>query len=575
MNESSPEPPSDASERTAAEVMLRALSEYGVDYVFANFGTDHTPLLEAAAKIRRSDSGALPEFVVCPHESIALSAAHGYAAVTGEPQAVFVHVDVGTQNLGAMVHNAHRGDAPVLVFAGLAPITDTGGPGARSSRAHYLQDVYDQSEIVEQFCRWTGEFRPPADPDEFVARALELASTPRRGPTYLTATREALETPTEATSGSRSVEGVRPTAAAEQAVERLASMVREADSPLVITSKLGAEAPERSVKALVEFAESAGAGVVEQSPSALCFPRTHELHAGFRPEPAIKRADLVVLADTDVPWVPSQETPTVLDVPVVQIDMDPEKRHYPRWDFQVDHAVRADPAPTLSAVAERIDPRTGASGRETWRSVTEQRRDEQRDRLQEHYEADRLTPAVLTDAIGDIVDDSAIVLNETTTNLDTVLRYLDLTRPGSYLSSHGSGLGWATGAAIGAKLGDPDRPVVSLVGDGSYVFGNPTAATWAMAKVDAPSLTVVYNNSGWNAVRLSTLKAHPDGDAATDDVAESKFSPTMDLSQAAHVVEAHTSVVESVSELKAKLRACVRAVESGTPAVLDVRTEPI
>ncbi|MFC6724797.1 thiamine pyrophosphate-binding protein, partial [Halobium palmae] len=202
----------DRSGRTAAEAILRSLHEYGVEYVFANFGTDHTPLLEAAAALR--DRGEeIPEFVRSPHEAGALSAAHGYAAVTGDPQAVFVHVDVGTQNLGAMVHNAYRGNAPVLIFAGLAPISHSGQPGARSNSVHYLQDVPDQSDIVSQYCRWTREYRSPADPDEFVARALTLSSTPRRGPSYLTATREALESESTAVPGSRSVEGVPPTAA--------------------------------------------------------------------------------------------------------------------------------------------------------------------------------------------------------------------------------------------------------------------------------------------------------------------------------------------------------------------------
>ena len=222
------------SESTAADVILRSLREYGVEYVFGNFGTDHTPLLEAAARIREDDPDAIPEFVTCPHESGALSAADGYAAVTGRPQAVFVHVDVGTQNLGAMVHNAHRGDAPVFIFAGLAPITHGEEPGARSSGIQYIQDVYDQDAIVEQYCRWTGEYRPPADPDEFVARGLELASTPRRGPSYLTATREALETPVDSTPGSHSLTDAGPVGADAATVDRLASMVREADAPLVV-----------------------------------------------------------------------------------------------------------------------------------------------------------------------------------------------------------------------------------------------------------------------------------------------------------------------------------------------------
>ena len=67
-----------------------------------------------------------PRLIVCPHETVAPSAAHGYASVTRQPQAVFVHVDAGTQNLGGAVSNAMRGRVPVLIFAGAAPVTITG-----------------------------------------------------------------------------------------------------------------------------------------------------------------------------------------------------------------------------------------------------------------------------------------------------------------------------------------------------------------------------------------------------------------------------------------------------------------
>ena len=563
----------DGTAPTAAEVMLRSLREYGVEYVFGNFGTDHTPLLEAAARLREEDPDAIPAFVTCPHESGALSAADGYAAVTGRPQAVFVHVDVGTQNLGAMVHNAHRGDVPVLIFAGLAPITHGDEPGARSSGIQYIQDVYDQEGIVEQYCRWTGEYRPPADPDEFVARALELASTPRRGPTYLAATREALETTVDSTPGSRSLTDARPIAADAETVGRLASMVRDATAPLVVTSKLGANRPEKSVDRLRRFAEAAGAGVVEQRPTALNFPRTHALHVGFDPKAAMERADLVVLADADIPWEPPSERPVDADVPIVHLDVDPEKPQYPLWDFETDLAVRADPGGTLAAVADRLESEGGEPDREPWQSEHDARLRERADSLDAQNDGGALTPAVLTDAIDEVVDASTIVLNETTTNKRTVLEHLDLERPGSYRSPYGSGLGWAPGAAAGVKLAAPEQTVITLVGDGSYVFGNPTASAWMAAAHDAPSLTVVYNNSRWNAVRTSTLDQHPDGSAAAAGVPESRFDPILDLSHAAHVVDAHTSVVESVEDLESALRAGLDAVERGDPAVLDVRVE--
>src|SRR5204862_8220103 len=106
----------------------------GVRYLFANLGSDHTGIIEAYAQAGRAgQAGCLPELLLCPHESVALSAAQGYAQVSGEAQAVLVHVDCGTQNLGGAIHNAARGRVPVLVLAGLPPVTAYGElPGSRN-----------------------------------------------------------------------------------------------------------------------------------------------------------------------------------------------------------------------------------------------------------------------------------------------------------------------------------------------------------------------------------------------------------------------------------------------------------
>lgn len=558
----------------AAEVLVRSLRQHGVQYAFSNLGTDHPPLLEAVAKVREEgDPDDVPTIITCPHESVALSAAHGYAVSTGEPQAVIVHVDVGTQNLGAMLHNAHRGDAPVFIFAGLAPNTHHRHNASRSNSVHFLQDMYDQSGIVREYCRWTGEYRLPGDPDELVVRGLELASSPRRGPAYLTATGEALETEIRTDLGTRSVDAVRPTPADAGTVQRIASLVDDAQSPLVITGKLGLHNPRESVDALVEFAEAAGAGVVESRPAALCFPRDHDLHVGFSPEQYFDRTDLIVLADVDVPWVPAPESSPPDDVPIVQIDVDPLKPAYPQWDLRIDHAIDADPAPTLAAVTKQLDVDAGEQGRTMWQNVSSSLSDDLEEVVEEHLAAGRLTPEVLSQKIHERITDNTVIVNETTTNSDTVLSHVDLHAPGSYLNSHGSGLGWGPGAAVGAKLGRPNTRVFSLVGDGSYVFGQPIATAWVAARYGAPTLTIVYNNSGWNAVRGATTSRFPDGSSAANDVPESQFDPTLDLSPPTHVVDAYSSVVDSITGLDTKIEEGIAAIEEGKPAVLDVRID--
>lgn len=561
-----------AEEATAAEVMLRSLKDHGVDYLFSNLGSDHPPILEAMANCR--ERGALdqvPEIVVCPHEFAAVSAAHGYTVATGEPQGVLVHVDVGTLNAGGAMHNAHRANVPMFVLAGLAPVTETGYPGSRDSTVHYIQDIPDQIELVEQYCQWTTEYRLPADPDGLVRRGLERASATPKGPVYVTATREAMEG-TDFKSGERDRElrRVEPAAASDRTLDQLRELVDEAERPVVITSALGRDSD--AVETLVAFAEHAGAGVIEHRPTALSFPRDHPLHVGYDPTRIFDTADLLITVSTDIPWLPAKGTPPA-DCHVVQIDPDPTKGAYPQWDFEIDTTVTADPVAVLASLTDRVDSAKASVRREDWRDVSAQRRREA-DRQLEASE-DRLTPATLSDALNKVVDENTIVVDDSVTSKSAVLAQLELTEPGSYHMKGGSALGWAPGAAVGVQMANPDKRVIALTGDGAYVFSNPTASAWLAARQGTPVLTIVYNNSGWNAVKKATTSQHPEGGAARDSVPESRFDPTIDLSAPAKAVDTFTRQVHTREELSTALEDALDAMAEGKPATLDVVIEPM
>src|SRR6266487_162123 len=182
---------------TTSRALLEAMREAGVRYLFANLGSDHTGIVEAYAQAR-SDGGtdALPELVLCPHEFVALSAAQGYAQVSGEAQAVLVHVDCGTQNLGGAVHNVSRGRVPVLILAGLSPVTAEGElPGGRNEFIQWLQDTPDQQGLVRGYVKYSSEIRTGANAGQLVHRALQIARSEPAGPVYLAAAREVLEAP--------------------------------------------------------------------------------------------------------------------------------------------------------------------------------------------------------------------------------------------------------------------------------------------------------------------------------------------------------------------------------------------
>ena len=166
---------------TVSRALLEAMREAGVTYLFANLGSDHTGIVEAYAQARSDGrTDALPELLLCPHEFVALSAAQGYAQVSGEAQAVLVHVDCGTQNLGGAVHNVSRGRVPVLILAGLTPVTAGGElPGGRNEFIHWLQDTADQAGIVRGYVKYAHEIRTGRNAQQIVHRALQIARSER------------------------------------------------------------------------------------------------------------------------------------------------------------------------------------------------------------------------------------------------------------------------------------------------------------------------------------------------------------------------------------------------------------
>jgi thiamine pyrophosphate-dependent acetolactate synthase large subunit-like protein len=165
----------------------------GITACFVNVGSDHPSIIEAIVKGKRERPEKWPRFITCPSEITAISMADGYARFSGRPQAVVVHVDVGTQALGQGLHNASVARVPVFILAGLCPYTEAGEmTGSRTEYMHWLQEAPDQKAIVRQYCRYTGEIRTGLNVKQTIARALQFANSGPKGPVYVASARETL-----------------------------------------------------------------------------------------------------------------------------------------------------------------------------------------------------------------------------------------------------------------------------------------------------------------------------------------------------------------------------------------------
>ena len=221
---------------TVSAAILDALHEAGVSYIFANLGSDHPAFIESIAEARGTGR-PLPRLITCPNEMTALSAAHGFAQITGRAQAVLVHVDCGTLSLGGAIHNAAKGRVPVLIFAGESPITQGGEMrGSRNEFIHWIQDVFDQPGIVRGYVKYNYQIRTGANAKQMVHRALQFAYSDPQGPVYLTAAREILEL--EASSAPIDPADYAPPRPSPIAASDAASLVEElitARRPLIVS----------------------------------------------------------------------------------------------------------------------------------------------------------------------------------------------------------------------------------------------------------------------------------------------------------------------------------------------------
>jgi acetolactate synthase-1/2/3 large subunit len=578
---------------TTSTAFLEALTEVGVDYVFANLGSDHPGIVEAYARARREGAaGRFPELVICPHESVAFSAAQGYAQVTGRPQAVIVHVDCGTQNIGGMLHNAAKGRVPVLLFAGSSPYTQYGElTGSRNEFIQWIQDVHDQRGIVRGYTKYDNEIRTGENVKQLVHRAAQIAVSDPPGPVYLTGPREVMEQHLDPDGANRPeyalhrYGAVAPAALAVDTVRAIGEALTAARRPVIVTSYLGRD-PD-AVPALVGLAELLAASVIESVPMRLNFPAGHPLHAGYQwntpgQNPVLAEADAVLVLGSDVPWIPVRNRPADR-ARVFVVDIDPLKEQMPLWHVPAEVFARADLGTAVRQLAGYlagpglVDPDAVRDRLAAASAAHEARARELAGR--ERPDGEVITPEYLVARVREELaglDGEAIVLTEAISNYQIVNEHLRCERPGGLLGSGGGSLGWYAGASVGVKLARPEALVVSLVGDGTYLFGVPSSAQWVARRYNAPSLTVIFDNQGWKSPKLSALAVHPEGAAAANDDFGVSFAPAADLPAVASAAGgAWGRTVKLPQEVAPALKEAVEVVRTGRPAVLSVRVPPV
>ena len=231
---------------TAGGAIFTRLKALGVDYVFANSGTDFPPIIEGLAEAAAKNI-ELPTPIVIPHEHAALGMAHGYYLISGKAQAVMLHTNVGLSNGATGAINAACEQIPMLLMSGRTPVMEGDRFGARTVPIGWGQEMRDQTALVREACKWDYELKFPEQIAGLLDRAHAIANSTPKGPIYLSLPREVLceATPREGLEDPATIQPV--TGAPNPSdIETAARWLAEAKNPLVIAQRGAGDKKTRS-----------------------------------------------------------------------------------------------------------------------------------------------------------------------------------------------------------------------------------------------------------------------------------------------------------------------------------------
>ena len=562
-----------SGEVSAGSVIFSRLKTLGVDYVFANSGTDFPPIIEGLAEAAASGI-ALPQAITIPHEHAALGMAHGYYFLTGRAQAVMLHTNVGLANGAIGALNAATDHVPMVLMSGRTPTVERGRFGARTVPIGWGQEMRDQAALVREAVKWDYELRFPEQIAEILDRGHAIANSTPKGPVYISLPREVLSEQIEA--GGIAETPLMAPAVAEpppSAIETAADWLVSARRPVIFVQRGAGD--EAGFAALSALATEFAIPVVHYWATQIGIPTDHAMFAGGHPEPWLSEADVILVIDALAPWAPDLQNPRD-DAKVIQLGPNPLFSRFPVRNFRSDLSIASETSTgivaLLSALRARRDP--DPQGRAARRATVEGRTSALRHQVITSAEGE--TGPVMSKAHVSLLLSRALAGRQATvlSELGCPLAPMTLDHAQAwYQEPHSGGLGWSLPCAMGMKLARPERLVVATLGDGSYMFANPVACHQIMESYGIPVLILVLNNAEWGAVRQSVTMLYPDGYAAkANQMPLTGLSPSPDFTKVAEASNAWARKVTERGELAGALQAAITEVmDNKRTALLDIR----
>jgi len=534
--------------------LLQMFVAEGVNYVFGNPGTSETPMMTILPEYKDLD------YILVLQEGVAVGMAEGYGRSTGTVPLVSLHIDNGMANGLSLMIDQLRSGTPMVMTAGNKDIRKL-GPG-RS----------DLAELARPFAKWSAEITHAGQVPSVIRRAFQEAKTSPTGPVFVGMSANAFDDVADVNI-QPSTDVVQNSSTDPNTLEEVCDLLSTASKPIMIIG----DRLNGANQAAVKLAETAGIPVYGHGSFEVNFPATHPLWQGNlsvrNPDAvkAIRSADLIIAAGCTVfdDFFYQAEDIIPKSAKLVHIDSDPSSvgKSEPS-----DIAILAAPSEVITQLAESVSYEfTGTKAEEAAlrvkdaASVSSARRESFAKSAMKQQNMSPMSPSTFAATFADALPSDATVFNDGISTGGLIFEAMSPDERGSYYAIRGGAIGWGMGATMGVQLGQPDRPVVGVMGDGTAIM--TIQALWTAANSNIPAVFVICNNRSYRILKLNSNVYHRmQGLQTPESYVASDFDLPLDFKSQADAYGVEGVRVETPDELTAQIQ---RGCELNKPLVID------
>ena len=545
------------------DALLEILRREGVEYVFGIPGATEIRFMAALEKVPTI------QYILSLHEVVCAGMAEGYARASGKVGFLNLHTGPGLAAALPMLYNAKAGGVPLVVTVGQ---NDT---RLLQYDPHLSGDIVGMGKI---YTKWCTEIVHAEDIPTTIQRAFKMAIQPPAGPVLVSIPTNVLEQRFDFEYKAKTAvyTRLRPDKAA---IDRALQILREAKRPILLVDSGVTQCD--ALDEVTRFAELTGCRVYQSWMSDVNFPVAHPQYLGdldptSPPAKAVfKDADVLIGIGCSLfaqgffnpePTLPSS-------VKVIQIDENP-------WEIGKNIPVDCGIQGNIKAVLEELNPRIQTEVPAAMQRDAKKRAEEigkEKSRLNENLamllEREKgsvpISIARLMTEIKKAMTPDTLIVDECWSASGMLRQVLELSKPKTFFRArNGGSIGWGLSAALGVKLGMPDRPVICVSGDGSAAWS--MQSLWTAARYRIPVLFVITNNATYRQVKLVRKLVLGDYPLNEKHSGMELDNPVMDFSMLARSMGVKGEAVKDPEDLG---RALKEAVDSGEPRLVEVFTE--